>query len=330
MKKGKKILIIIAIVIVCVLVFKDFFIKNAITMVGSRVVGTKLSIDKFSFKVFSQKIHVQGIRLYNPEGFPAEPLILIDEALVKYNLGEMLTGKLHFPEMILDVRELVVVKNEAELLNVDELPIVKAQAQEPVDEKEEAAQPKKEPGQEMNLQIDLLKLNVGKVVYKDFTKGEEPTTEAYDVGLNNKEYKNITSANQLVGLILVEAMKGTAIKGAKIYGMASLASIAGMGFLPAGVATVLVSKDHFEEEFGNAFEEVYSASLALFEEKGRLDHKDKEKGIVKGKMEGCDVAIKIQRVSEGRTKITVSARKMFLPKPKIAGGVVHQISRMLE
>ncbi len=323
----KKVLIGLLVVIVLLVVFKDFVIKNAITTVGSKVVGTKLEIDKFSYKVLSQKINIEGIKLYNPKGFPEEPLIFIDQIVVNYDLSAILKGKIHCPLVVLDLREMVVVKNKEELLNVDEIPIVKNQSDE---EASTVEAKKQEKPADVNMQIDLLRLTVSKVVYKDYSKGGEPTIKAYDVGIKDKEYKDITSPNQLVGLIMVGAMKGTAIKGAKIYGMASLASIVGIGFLPAGVATVLVSKDHSVDEYNYGLETVYNASVALFKEKGTLEKADQEKGTIIGKLEGCNVAIKLEKVSKAKTKITVSARKMLLPKPKVAGGIIYQIFSKLE
>lgn len=323
----KKIFIGVLILIVLLVVFKDRVIKTAITTVGSKVVGVKLEVEKFSFKILSQKIHIEGFKLYNPEGFPDEPLLFINQVEVDYDLASILKGKIHCPLVVLDIREVVVVKNKEEVLNVDEIPIVKNQPQEEPSEKEEAPA---QTNQEMDFQIDLLKLNVSKVIYTDFTKGNDPKIEAFDVGLKDKEYQNITSPNQLIGTVMYGALKGTAIKGVKLYGMASIASLVGVGFLPAGVATVLVSKDHAIEEYDHPIDAVFNASVLLFEAKGRIDSKDQAEGIVKGKLEGCDVAIKLEKVEENKTKITVSARKMLLPKPKIAGGIIHQISLILE
>ena len=49
-------------------------------------------------------------------------------------------------------------------------------------------------------------------------RGKEPLVQVFDVNLKDKTYKDIQSAQQLAALIMVEAMKPTAIKGAKIYG----------------------------------------------------------------------------------------------------------------
>ena len=65
------------------------------------------------------------------------------------------------------------------------------------------------------MKIDQATLNLGKVVVKDYTKGEPPSIQAYDIGVN-KTFKNITSAEQLVTLVLVQAMGPTALRNAAI------------------------------------------------------------------------------------------------------------------
>jgi len=53
-------------------------------------------------------------------------------------------------------------------------------------------------------------------------------------------------------------MKGAGIKGAGIYGVAT---ILGLGFLPAGVAGVLVGEDTSQAEFNIGYDKVSSLPL---------------------------------------------------------------------
>jgi hypothetical protein len=330
MTKTKKIIIGVVVFFVCLILFKNAILKQTLQIVGSQVVGTKVRVEDFSFQFSAQKIHMQGLKVYNPEGFPQEPLLVIDEIGVTYRLPALMAGQIHCPEVTLDLRELVVIKDQEGKMNVDELPIVKAQAKAAPEADGPVAEPAPEEPKTA-LQIDLLRLNVNKVVHKDYSGGgQEPAIKAYDVGLKDKEYKNITSPQQLVGLIIVEAMGSTAIKGAKIYGMTSLASIAGIGFLPAGAAMVLSSKDHFTEEVDYPVDRVYAAALALMQDKGTVGSSEEQKKLITGKMSGCSVAIRLEALEPEKTKITVSARKLLIPQPKIAGGIIHQIGLQLE
>jgi len=95
------------------------------------------------------------------------------------------------------------------------------------------------------MQFDVVKLNLGKVIVKDYRKGEPPTILAYNIGIDDKEYKNITSAQEFVTLVMIQAMGPAAIKGAGIY---AAATVLGVAFLPAGVAGVLLGTDSGIEE----------------------------------------------------------------------------------
>ena len=112
MKKWQKILAIVIVALFGLSVIKNQIIKATITTIGSSVVGAPLKIKKFSLSLLTQKVRIKGIKLYNPKGFPKEPMIDIPEVSVDYNLGALMTGKLHFPLLIVDLNEMVVIKNK--------------------------------------------------------------------------------------------------------------------------------------------------------------------------------------------------------------------------
>ena len=122
-------------------------------------------------------------------------------------------------------------------------------------------------------------------------------------------------------------MKPTAIKGAAIYGAASLI---GAAFLPAGVAAVLIGKDSSTAEFQQSFERAYAASLDVVKKMGKLVSENKSDGLIQGVVSKAKVKVKIETAPKKMTKITVSARQFVLPKPEIAGGVLHEISQQLK
>ena len=60
------------------------------------------------------------------------------------------------------------------------------------------------------IQIDSLTLKVGKVVYKDYSKGGEPSVQEFNINLDER-YQNIDDPNKLVSLIIVKALANTTI-----------------------------------------------------------------------------------------------------------------------
>jgi len=321
MKKVLLIAVIILIALSVIAFLKDPFIKNTITIATSQVTGAPATINNFSMSIIKQTVAIKDFKLYNPPGFPREVLVDIPTIRVALVLGDILKKKIHFKEIEIALKELVIIKDEDGKLNVDALKV----AEEPQKPKEETAQ--KQAAEQMPIQIDVLKLTIGKIIYKDYSKGKTPKVEVYDLGGKEKTYQNITSAQQLVALILSEAMKGTAIKGAKIY---AASAILGVGFLPAGVAVTLMGKDSAQNDFNIPFEKVYAAALNTVQALGQVKSENKDSGIIKVLIDKDDVTIKVQQTTEKTTRIMVQARRLLLPQPQIAGGVLQQISDKLK
>ena len=264
------------------------------------------------------------MKLYNPPGFPNEPFIHIPEVGADYDLGALLTGKLHLPLVILNLKEMTVVKNKEGALNVDSLK-VSQQAEKP---KEKGAEEKpKEKSKEMAMQIDVVQLNVSRVIFKDYSKGEPPAVQVFEVALKDKKFENVTSPQQLVTLIMVQAMGPTAIKSAKVY---AAATILGVGFLPAGIVGALVGDDDVTQEFHKKLDQVYKVSLDVIKKAGELKSEDKKKGVIKAKVKGVDVTVEIKETINRTVEVKVSARQLMLPKPEVAGGVLYQIAEELK
>lgn len=321
----KRVLIIIGLIIVVLVVFsfvRDQIIKTAISLVGSNVLGARVEVGGFSLGIMTQSAKLRNFKIYNPGGFPPGILLDMPRISVDLNMLSMFKGKLHIQNAVVDLKEVDIVRNKDGALNVDALKVAQ---QEKKPEKTEKPKPQK-AGKVMPLQIDTLTLSIGSVLVKDYSKGTEPTIEAYEVGIKDKTYKNITSVQQFMVLVLTEAMKPTAIRSAGIYGAAT---ILGVAFLPAGVAGILTAKDSSQFDFKVSFDKAYSVSLDVLKQMGTIKSQDKTAGVIKGKIEQSDVAIKIEK-KERVTQVTVSARKFMLPQAQVAGGVMYKISEKLK
>ena len=86
------------------------------------------------------------------------------EIYVKYDLPAIMGGTIHLPEVRIALDEFMVVKNEKGELNLNSLKVVQAQKKGSA-EKEETKTGARMP----KIQIDTLKLKIGKVIYKDYS-----------------------------------------------------------------------------------------------------------------------------------------------------------------
>ena len=324
MKKTGIILAVIVIIFIGLGVSKDFLLKSAVTAGVSQVMGAPVHIDSFALGVFKPAVRIKGLKLYNPRGFPDLALIDIPEISVDYDLPALLKGRLHLPLLVVNLKEMVVIKNQEGKLNVDSLTVAQKQEQPPKETKvKKSGRPSSKP---LSMQIDLLTLSIGKVVYKDYSKGGQPAVNAYDIGIKDKAFKNITSAEQLASLVMVEAMGPAAIKGTGIY---AAATVLGAGLLPVGVVATVLGKDSSGSEFNVNFDKAYDTALETVRRLGNVSEEDKARGLIKATVKRSDVTVVVVRQADGKARIEVSARKYMLPKPEVASGVLYEISQKL-
>lgn len=312
----KKTLLTVLIVVIALLglgIVRDQIIKSAITVVASKITGAPVHIDGFSLGIFNQRVRISGFKMYNPKGFAEGILVSIDKIDVTYDLGALLKRKIHLVNAEIELNEMGLQKNKEGKLNVDSLKVVK---------ENQGAKPQ----EQMPLGIDILKLGIGKVVLKDYSVAKEPSVSVYDVNIH-KTYKNISSAQQLAALIMSEPMKAAGIQGAKIYGVAMLGGVA---ILPVAVAATFIGRDSVEKEFNSGADIVYQVSLEILGKMGKVTKENKAGSAINADVNGAQVSLKIDKKSGNKSKMTISARKYFLPKPEIAAGILYEISEKIK
>ncbi len=324
----KKILIIIGIAVfglIALTFAKDQILRTIIATTTTAVTGAPTKIKTFSLSWTKHSVLIENFRMYNPKGFPKEVFVDIPKIEADLDVGGLLKRKLHLEKVTLDLNEIIIIKNEEGLLNVDALKVT--QAQEGAGEKK--GTPKKKAGR-IPMQIDELNLNLGRVIYKDYTKGTPPKVDVYELSIKNKQYRNIASAQQLAVIIMSEPLKHTAIQGSKIF---AAQAILGVGFLPAGVAVTLAGKNSAQETFERPYDTVYDKTLATLQgltDRATIKDENKETGVIAALVDKNNVVLKIEKVTDRSTQITVSARRLFLPKPEVAQGVLYQIAQKLK
>lgn len=314
MKKIRKILIIAVVSIFALGIFKDQVIKSVVTVAATQVVGAPVHIDGFSLGVFKQSVRISGFKIYNPPGFSKSILVDLSKINVAYDLGALFKKRLHLFFVEIGIKEMGLEKNDKGELNVDSLKVVRQGSSQ---EAKASAQ--------MPMQLDIVKLKIGKVILRDYTR-KDPTIKVYDIDID-KSYKNITSAQQLAALILAEPMKAAGIQGAKIYGVAMLAGVA---VLPVSIAATFVGRDSVQGDFAVNFDRIFEISSATLKRMGKVTREDKLTGTLSAVVNAAQVSLKVTKKSDNKTAIVVSARKYFLPKPEIAGGVLYEISKKLK
>ncbi len=234
MKKLGIVVGIIVAIFVLLLVFKNFLIRLAIEQATKKATGLELTIGTMDVSLLASKVDVTDMRLLNPPGFPDKVMIDIPQFLVDVELASFFKQRKHVETLELNLKELVVVRNKDRKLNIDSLTALgkkKQGGKKPVEQKEA-----KQEGKAPQVTIDKLILKIGKVTYKDYSRGETPFTQTFNVGIN-EVYRNVTDLNALVKLIIVRALEGTMIAQLANFDLGSLKTDVGE-ILRTGVSGV--------------------------------------------------------------------------------------------
>jgi len=294
---------------------QQVIVRPIVEAVATNVVGARVTLGSFSLNILTHKIRLTNVQIYNEQGFPSKVFFNASEILVDADPFEVLKGKLHFPLVVFRLDKMIVFKNAQGKLNVDELKIV----QEKLHEKNKGPMP--------NFKIDVLQLNIEQVVVEDDSK-TPPLIEAYDLNLKNKTIRNVDSVPKLVGVVMFEVLKPTAIQSVGLYAATTLLGVA---FLPGLAIGVAIAKDDAFSDLPHSGSQVYQQCLQLVQRlRGQIKKTNASAGQIAAKVYDCDITIAVQDQGWGRSKIIIKARKYYLAKPEIAAGLLYQLKEELK
>ncbi len=221
MKKTGQILLLLVILIAVLFLARNSIARVLIETGVKEVTGLPLKMGGLDLNS-GQFIKIDDLKLFNPAGFPDEPMVHIPEIYVAYDLAALMKGKAHLRELRFALEEFSVVRNEKGILNLDAL---KSLAKLP----EPGSGAPENPAQKAKVQIDLFNLKVGRVLFKDYSGGQ-PSVQTFHLDLN-ETYQKIQDPDALVRLIVVRALMNTSI------GMITHFNVAGLQSSVAGIAT---------------------------------------------------------------------------------------------
>ncbi len=207
MKIIRTIVVAIVVLVAVVLLGKNVIARIAVTRGVKAVTGLRLEIKSLEVGLRSTMVRVKGLRVMNPPGFTDPVMLDAPEIYVNYDLGSLLKGHPHLEEVRLNLEQLTVVRNRQGELNLNSLRSVK--------ETKKAASPQtppseKKPAETPSIQIDVLNLDIGKVVYKDYTAGPTPSVREFNLGVHER-FEHITNPSVLGSLIVSRALTRTAL-----------------------------------------------------------------------------------------------------------------------
>ena len=200
---------------IIVLVVGTLFVLNTVkNTVAQAILSNALSkvahvpVQIGSTKVYflPASIEIKKLRVYNPAGFPDKWMLDMPRIFIDFDPGALFKGQAHFKEVKLDLRNLQVIRDKNGRLNVDAVKPTKTETSKAQSEAKASSQ-----GKVPKLLIDKLSLSVGQVIYKDYSHGDKPAIQIFDINIQNREYRGIQDPTALVSVIMFDALTRTTL-----------------------------------------------------------------------------------------------------------------------
>jgi hypothetical protein len=203
MGKPVRIAIVALAVLLAASFAKDMAIKISVERFAAMATGLRVSMSGFSVGILRPVVHIKGLKVLSPRGYPEKIMFIMPEIYLNYDLPAIMKKDMHLREMRLDLKVFNVVKNRSGELNLDSLKVVRAEKKKEGPKAAEKSPPAK-------IRIDRLRLKIGKVFYKDYFSGSEPSITEYDIDID-ETYEDIDNAYELVSLLVVRALANTSV-----------------------------------------------------------------------------------------------------------------------
>ena len=203
MKRTWKIFVIAAVSLLVLNGAKNAFTGFVVSTALSRAAHVPASVGSVSLQLTRARLTLKNVKLFNPRGYPEKLLLDLPEVDVQFDPASIFTGRLHFKKIKVNLKELIVIKSRDGQVNVNALRPSKTQ----VAESKKNGAPQRTAG----IRIDELTLSIGQVVYKDYSAGRTPSTQVFDLHVQERTFRNVESLSSVVSILMFETLTRTTL-----------------------------------------------------------------------------------------------------------------------
>lgn len=188
------IFIVIALALVFIIIGRNSIMKWAVKTAAKSFIGIELEMDSAHLGIINTDIKLTNAVVMSPKGFEEEQMIKAPSIYVNYELMPLFFKKIHFTDLMLDISEIVIIKDPEGKMNTD---AVKRIAKRGVTQRDGEGKPESPPPAEKEkvksipLEIDYVNINLGKVVFKDYSHGETPQVSTIQLGVSKVQFRNV-------------------------------------------------------------------------------------------------------------------------------------------
>lgn len=276
----------------------------------SRELGATVRMDQFKVDFSERTFEIKNLNVMQPAGFGDGNMILVPSIKARVHLKELFHKTLHLSDLELSVADVVIVQRKNQAVNTDALKLN-------VNETKMDGEAAKHPP----LILDKVRLTMKRVVFKDLT-GDKPKVTARYLKIQDLELNGIANTTQLTTIVLGQTLQVMAIKSALLYGAVAAT---GVGLIPAAAAMVLTGNANDEGVFDVNYARALNAIRRTIKILGTLNSENIKEGRFNASIDDSNTDIQIIKTDQGRIQISVSSRKMLIPTPTVAAGVLYTI-----
>jgi hypothetical protein len=165
----------------------NFIARKAVEVGVTKVTGFPLQIGSVNVGLWNGQLDVRDLRLMNPADFEDKMFVDMPQLYVDYQLGSMLKRAPHINDMLINIKQLVVVTNNKGESNAKKLKGIVSSGDSST-----------------KYSIDKLRIHVGTVTVKDFSRAK-PSERNHALNID-VTYNNITDATDITRLVLLTVM----------------------------------------------------------------------------------------------------------------------------
>jgi uncharacterized protein involved in outer membrane biogenesis len=190
------VLIVIAFGVIVLFFARNLIVRKAVEVGVKQVTGFPLEIGALDIGVFSGRLGVSDLKLMNPPEFNEPLFVDMPVFKVDYSTFSMLSGAPHIKELVVNVNEVVVVKNQKGQTNAN---VIQEKLSPPTTSQTGGAQ-KPAATKKAQYRVDLIRVHIGTVIIKDFSKSTP--TERKMVLNRDVTFKDVNESTSISALVM--------------------------------------------------------------------------------------------------------------------------------
>ena len=192
-----RILLLLVVLAFTAIVCRNFIARKAVEVGVKEVTGFPLQIGAVQVGLWSGQLDVHDLKLMNPPEFADSRFVDLPLFHVQYDLGSLLRLAPHVKEVVININEVVIVKNAAGQSNAntiqDKLAPAGSSPTQPAANSAES--PKK-----ISYQVDRMQVHIGTVLMKDYSKGQ-PTERKITLN-RDVTFENISESTSVSAMVM--------------------------------------------------------------------------------------------------------------------------------